>query len=522
MDYRPALEVCVAAARAAGALLRAEFHRAGGPRGTLSSAGSHGAKAAADDASEDLIRRALADSAPCGAWTFVGEESGSHGAPAEHVVVCDPNDGTSHFLKAERGSAVSIGVLRGGQPVLGVVYAFGYPDDAGDLVAWAEGCPLTRNGKEIEAPKLGDIASFDAAPSSSLPRMIALVPRSVDHRRQPVAPFLGLPYVSLPSVAYRLARLACGDGALCISLHGLSSWDVIAGHALVRAAGGTLMNDRGVEVTYAPDGRFADPSMGASRSFFAGPRAAVARLLQDRSPQFAELLDFIRSRKEVPRDPALRLIPAVPKSLRCPDPAKLSRVQGALLGLVAGGGAGDGLLLARSLVHAKSWSPAFSWPDMQQNWPSRAAVLGIFGSLLPSATPQSAALRAGRDCASKKPDRELPARCRAVAAAVCAGIQQGTLMDAAEAAARELGKEIDAGAGDEAVVAAIAGPDAPRQISDAVLGAVYGLARFGADVLVGAQTFRDGPEGGWTADVLELAEALAFGGRTWDDEEGGS
>src|SRR3989304_4364715 len=49
------------------------------------------------------------------------------------------------------GSAVSIGLLAGGTPRLGVVFAFAHPDDAGDLFAWAEGCgPLRRNDRAVE------------------------------------------------------------------------------------------------------------------------------------------------------------------------------------------------------------------------------------------------------------------------------------------------------------------------------------------------------------------------------------
>ncbi|MBL6974753.1 MAG: hypothetical protein ISR64_03385 [Deltaproteobacteria bacterium] len=53
-----------------------------------------------------------------------------------------------------RGSAVSVGLVRSGVPVLGVVYAPTYPDDRGDLIAWAEGLPLTRNGKDVKRATL--------------------------------------------------------------------------------------------------------------------------------------------------------------------------------------------------------------------------------------------------------------------------------------------------------------------------------------------------------------------------------
>src|SRR5947208_3404512 len=72
MGLARALEVAVAAARAAGALLLEDFARAGGARG-------HGDKAEADVVAERLIRGRLQDAFPD--WGYHGEETGS-AAPA--------------------------------------------------------------------------------------------------------------------------------------------------------------------------------------------------------------------------------------------------------------------------------------------------------------------------------------------------------------------------------------------------------------------------------------------------------
>src|SRR6185295_9362007 len=143
MELGPALEAATQAARAAGDLLRADFHRPGGPRGAVD-------KADADHEAEELIRGRLRDAFPD--WYYLGEETGrASGRPGAPLWLVDPNDGTRDYLKGRRGSAVSIGLLHEGRPALGVVFAFAYPDDAGDLFVWAEGCgPLRRNGQPIE------------------------------------------------------------------------------------------------------------------------------------------------------------------------------------------------------------------------------------------------------------------------------------------------------------------------------------------------------------------------------------
>src|SRR6188508_2099460 len=144
-----ALAVAVESAREAGALLRADFHRPGGARGG-------GDKAEADTEAERLIRARLMTAFPD--WGYLGEETGRQaGAPVNPVWLVDPNDGTRDYLVGRRGSAVSIGAVVGGRPVLGVVFAFGYPDDRGTFVAWAEGAgPLRRDGVPVQ-PSLPDV-----------------------------------------------------------------------------------------------------------------------------------------------------------------------------------------------------------------------------------------------------------------------------------------------------------------------------------------------------------------------------
>ena len=76
----------------------------------------------------------------------------------------------------------------------------------------------------------------------------------------------------LPSIAYRLARVAVGDGIATVTLRPVNAHDIAAGHALLTAAGGVLVAEDGMPVTYGED--------GDSRPFacFGGAPAAVATL----------------------------------------------------------------------------------------------------------------------------------------------------------------------------------------------------------------------------------------------------
>ena len=112
--YRAALDAAVDAAREAGKLIRDDFHRPGGPRGS-------GGHAEVDEEAEQVIREKILAAFPA---AYRGEETGTaSGGDGEHIWLVDPNDGTSAYLKGWRGSAVSIALVRKGVLVLGVVYA---------------------------------------------------------------------------------------------------------------------------------------------------------------------------------------------------------------------------------------------------------------------------------------------------------------------------------------------------------------------------------------------------------------
>ncbi|MCS6899672.1 MAG: inositol monophosphatase family protein [Myxococcales bacterium] len=229
-----ALEAAIHATRQAGALLLSEFHSSGGPRG-------HGRHAEADEEAERLIRAVLIGRFP--AFGYRGEETGEERLDRQGTFwLVDPNDGTSAYLKGYRGSSVSIGLIHKGIPVLGVVFAFAAPDDEGDLIAWYESGPLTRNGIVIHRPPL---------PQDLSPNTLVMLSEGHEHFQARSAEFVGpARFRCMPSMAYRLALVAVGEGDATLSTGGPTDWDLAAGHALVRAVGGELLDAAGNPVCY--------------------------------------------------------------------------------------------------------------------------------------------------------------------------------------------------------------------------------------------------------------------------------
>src|SRR5207247_9031580 len=58
-------------------------------------------------------------------------------------------------------------------------------------------------------------------------------------------------YAALPSIAYRLARVAAGDAVATLSIHPLAEYDIAAGLALIKAAGGVVLDAEGRAVALA-------------------------------------------------------------------------------------------------------------------------------------------------------------------------------------------------------------------------------------------------------------------------------
>ena len=248
-----------AVSEAADMLVR-ESRRPEGPRGA-------GDKADIDVEIENHLAMRLMTILPV---RFVGEETPVRtGDGSSWCWLVDPHDGTWAWLQGYRGSSVSVALLDDGVPVLGVVCAPMSPDRGRDLIAWAEGCAnLLRNGADVAVDLRAD--ELDGQ---------ALV--FVDHTAsaKPVAWGRALAparFIALPGIAYRLARVAAGDGVATLSLGGPRGIDYAAGHALLRGAGGVLLDETASEVVYSRDGA------SRVRRCFAGAPAA-ARELASRS-----------------------------------------------------------------------------------------------------------------------------------------------------------------------------------------------------------------------------------------------
>ncbi|MDB5046074.1 MAG: inositol monophosphatase [Deinococcus sp.] len=153
----------------------------------------------------------------------------------ERVWIIDPIDGTNDFIKGTADFSVSIGLALGGEPVLGVVYA----PTPGELFAGLVGAGVTKNGETPGGRPRGG--------GTNDPFVIAI--SGTEYKRE-------LHLHDLPgmkpsgSIALKLARIAAGEADATFTMSPRSEWDIAAGHALLRAAGGDLLRRDGLPIHY--------------------------------------------------------------------------------------------------------------------------------------------------------------------------------------------------------------------------------------------------------------------------------
>ena len=178
------------------------------------------------------------------------------------IWLVDPIDGTRDFIRGRSGWAVSIALISGGRPLVGLLVA-----PARDEVWCAEaGRGATLNGEPLTASTRTELPGA-RVPGDSLPR---------EDR--------DLTLVDKPnSIALRVAMVAAGRADLVATLRWGYEWDVAAAALIAREAGATVSDAFGATLGYnKPDPR----AFGLLVSAPAIHGAAVERLAQ-RAARFA-------------------------------------------------------------------------------------------------------------------------------------------------------------------------------------------------------------------------------------------
>ncbi|HEV3409115.1 MAG TPA: inositol monophosphatase family protein [Chthoniobacterales bacterium] len=219
------LETAIRAARAAGQLLRENFHQ---PL-RVNEVAAHDIKLEIDVRTQQLITELLLQDFPQHA--LYGEEGIVGDQTAEYQWIVDPLDGTVNYYYGIPHFCTSIALRRGDEIIVGVIYDpvreelwAGRSDETPTLNGRA--FRVSPRTKLAEAILSVGLSKTDATASDALPVLQQMVHRARKCRL-------------LGSAALDMAYVACGRLDAFIE-PGVSLWDIAAGKVLVEGAGGRV------------------------------------------------------------------------------------------------------------------------------------------------------------------------------------------------------------------------------------------------------------------------------------------
>jgi 3'(2'), 5'-bisphosphate nucleotidase len=195
----------------------------------------------ADERAEAVILRELAAADP--ATPVISEEAAAKGIVPEtsgRFYLVDPLDGTKEFLSRNGEFTVNIALIENGLAAAGVVYA----PATGRLFAGeaGRGAAECRNGREWRS-----IAVRPCPPEG--PDVVA----SRSHRDAATDAFIaavGAAHIRPAGSSLKFCLVAAGEADLYPRYGRTMEWDTAAGHAVLAAAGGSVVTADGEPLTY--------------------------------------------------------------------------------------------------------------------------------------------------------------------------------------------------------------------------------------------------------------------------------
>jgi len=264
-----ALEIAIATAREAGALLRERLQETI----AVQYKGRRDLVTEADLAAQALITQRLQASFPGHAiWAEEGDAA-TVGVGADYTWIVDPLDGTNNYSRRHPTFAVSIALAQGSEILLGAVY-----EPLRDVLFYSQrGQGAFVNGRPLQVSAVADwsqaLVACDWAREEDLRA-------GVLHMVNRIAPAV-FSFRSLGSAALGFCYVAAGwlDGYFSLYLQ---PWDVAAGTLFVAEAGGLVTTAEGAPWTLTSGGFLVSNGqvhahlLDAAQAALSVPRASPA------------------------------------------------------------------------------------------------------------------------------------------------------------------------------------------------------------------------------------------------------
>lgn len=187
---------------------------------------------AADKAADALISKGLRAAFPDVALV-TEEQAATHGQSLSTFFIVDPLDGTKEFIKRRGDFTVNIAYVEDGVPVRGVVYA---PARGRLFYTQADGASVEET--------LGDTADLTPLKVSTPDNAALRVVASKSHRDAATDAYINQYQTSDSKSAgssLKFCLVAAGEADLYPRLGRTMEWDTAAGDAVLRGAGGEML-----------------------------------------------------------------------------------------------------------------------------------------------------------------------------------------------------------------------------------------------------------------------------------------
>jgi 3'(2'), 5'-bisphosphate nucleotidase len=210
----------------------------------------------ADEAAEEIILADLARHAP--GIPVIAEEAVTAGNIPETgdvFFLVDPLDGTKEFVRGTGEFTVNIALVRDGAPRFGLIHT---PALGGMFVTLGQNHAVTANVGTDATVALADAALTTLQTREPIPgRLTGIASRSnMNAETQAFLDTHGVSETRSAGSSLKFCVIAAGEADVYPRLAPTSEWDTAAGDAILRAAGGVVLQQDGTPLRYgkAKDG----------------------------------------------------------------------------------------------------------------------------------------------------------------------------------------------------------------------------------------------------------------------------
>ncbi len=196
----------------------------------------HNPVTTADNAADDFLKESILKQTPGFGWLSEETRDSPERLDKEFVWIVDPLDGTKEFIEGVPHFVVSVGLVKNGQPYLGVIYN----PVRQQMICTADDGLVLFNGEKTTLCPGTELNAVGCLNSRSETRHGLWKPWERFFKK----------LIPIGSVAYKLALVGTGKEDFFVTLRPKNEWDICAGHAILKANGGILRVLDGSEVVY--------------------------------------------------------------------------------------------------------------------------------------------------------------------------------------------------------------------------------------------------------------------------------